>query len=91
MIDTHPADAYTFLFKGNPDWSHFYASGPEIRAYMQRTVRKWNLDDHVQFNSRVMEAIWDEDASKWRLKIDQNGLIKEEEAEILVNATGFLK
>ncbi|KAL2007466.1 hypothetical protein VTN00DRAFT_8904 [Thermoascus crustaceus] len=85
-----PAHAYTFLFEPNPDWSHFYAPGPEIRAYIQRTVRKWNLDDRVQFNSKVLEAIWDEDSGKWKLKIEQNGAIKEDEAEIFVNGAGFL-
>jgi len=39
----------------------------------------------------VTEAIWDEDSGKWKLKIDQNGEIKEDEAEIFVNGAGVLK
>lgn len=84
-------DAYTFLFEPNPNWSHFYAPGAEIRQYIHHTVRKWNLDDHVQLNSRVLEAVWDEQAGKWKLKIEQNGTVKEDEAEIFVNGAGFAK
>ncbi|PGH26724.1 hypothetical protein AJ80_01670 [Polytolypa hystricis UAMH7299] len=85
-----PAHSYTFLFEPNPDWSHFYAPGPEIQEYMKKTVKKWNLDERVQFNSKVTEAIWDEDSGRWKLKIDQNGTVTEDEAEIFVNGTGFL-
>jgi hypothetical protein len=35
--------------------------------------------------------MWDEGSGKWKLKIDQNGTLKEDEAEIFVNATGFLR
>lgn len=55
-----------------------------------RTARKWNLDERVQLNSKVIESIWDEELGKWRVKIEQNGSIIEDEAEILVNATGHL-
>ncbi|KAJ5162533.1 hypothetical protein N7492_007925 [Penicillium capsulatum] len=84
-----PAHAYTFLFEPNPDWSHFYAPGAEIRQYIHRTARKWNLDDHVQLNTRVVEAVWDEPSGKWKLKIEQNGTIQDDEAEIFINASGF--
>ncbi|KAF2139226.1 uncharacterized protein K452DRAFT_275341 [Aplosporella prunicola CBS 121167] len=85
-----PAHCYTFLFEPNPDWSHFYASGPEIQAYIKRTVRKWDLDERVQFNSKIVEAVWNEDAGKWRIKVDQAGTVKEDEADILINGAGFL-
>lgn len=42
-------------------------------------------------NSKVIESKWDEDSGKWKVKIDQNGVIKEDEAEILVNAVGLVK
>lgn len=85
------SDSYTFLFEPNPDWSSFYAPGLEIKEYIQRTVRKYNLDERVQFNSKVTEAVWHEDTGKWRFKIDQAGTIKDDEADIFVNGGGFLK
>lgn len=44
----------------------------------------------MELNSKVLEAIWDEESGKWKVKIDQNGVIKEDEAEIFVSATGNL-
>ncbi|CAI7566118.1 unnamed protein product [Penicillium palitans] len=85
-----PAHAYTFLFEPNPNWSHFYAPGPEIEEYIQRTTRKWNLDKDIQFNTRVTKTVWDDEAGKWKVEVDQGGTIMHDEADILVNASGFL-
>jgi cation diffusion facilitator CzcD-associated flavoprotein CzcO len=88
---TNRPDAYTFRFEPNPYWSHFYVSGPEIRKYVHDTVRKWGLDEHVQLNSKVTESVWDDEAGKWKVKIEQSGKVKEDEADIFVNASGILK
>lgn len=79
------------MFEPNPDWSKFYVGGPEIHAYMKKTTSKWNLDKHVQLNSKILETIWDDEVGKWRIKIDHKGMIKGDEADILVNGAGFLK
>lgn len=39
----------------------------------------------------MVEAIWDEAAGKWKVKVEQNGVIKEDEAEIFVSASGPLR
>ncbi|KAJ5197351.1 hypothetical protein N7449_007830 [Penicillium cf. viridicatum] len=83
-----PAHAYTFLFEPNPNWSHFYAPGPEIEEYIQRTTRKWSLDKDIQFNTRVTETVWDDEVGKWKVEVDQGGTIMHDEADILVNASG---
>jgi len=85
-----PAHAYTFPFEGNPDWSHFYATGPEIQAYIKATSVKYNLEKHVQCNSKVLETVWDDQVGKWKIKVDINGTIYEDEADILINGSGFL-
>ncbi len=69
----------------------FYSPAPEIEAYIKRTVRKYNLDEKVKFDSKVLETIWDEAVGKWMIKVDLNGSIIEDEADILVNGAGFLK
>ncbi|KAL1866252.1 hypothetical protein Plec18167_009092, partial [Paecilomyces lecythidis] len=85
-----PAHIYTFLFEPNPDWSSFYASGPEIWRYLKRTSDKYELARQVQFNSKLLESIWDEASGKWKLKLDQNGTIISDECDILINSSGFL-
>jgi hypothetical protein len=39
----------------------------------------------------VTEAIWNEAAGKWNLKVFQDGEEKEDECDILIDGSGFLK
>lgn len=84
-------DAYTLGFEPNPNWSQFYVDGPEIHEYIKNTAKKWSLGKHVQLKSKVLETIWDDEAGKWKIKVDVDGTVKEDEADILVNGAGFLK
>ncbi|KAJ5428866.1 hypothetical protein N7445_010320 [Penicillium cf. griseofulvum] len=85
-----PAHAYTFPFEPNPNWSHFYVPGHEIQEYVIRATRKWNLDKDIQFNTRATETVWDDELGKWKVVLDQAGTIIQDEADILVNASGIL-
>lgn len=85
-----PAHIYAFPFDPNPEWNHFYATGPEIHEYFVRTVKKWNLDRDTVFNTRVVGAHWQEDQEKWKVTVDQQGERREEFADILISAQGFL-
>ncbi|SCO78535.1 related to monooxigenase [Fusarium oxysporum] len=85
-----PAHIYTFSFEPNPNWSSFFASGPEIWEYMKKTTEKYHLDERVQFNSRVTSTIWDDADGKWKLEINQNGNTIQDEADVLINGSGIL-
>lgn len=56
-----PAHAYTYSFEPNPNWSSFYAYGPEINEYFQNFARKYDLMPFVKLNARVLKAVWQED------------------------------
>ncbi|KAG8407129.1 hypothetical protein J3458_020623 [Metarhizium acridum] len=83
-----PAHIYTFFFGPNPDWTSFYASGPEIWQYIKKTTDKYNLDEKVQFNSTVASTVWDDDKGKWLLKIQRGDQTIEDQADI--NGSGLL-
>ncbi|KAL1863245.1 hypothetical protein Plec18170_000077 [Paecilomyces lecythidis] len=86
-----PAHIYTFPFEPNPDYSCFYAGGQEIWEYVKRTTAKYHLDEHVQFNSRVISTIWDDQSGSWKVKVQrQDGVIIEDTADVLVNGSGIL-
>ncbi|KAF5003101.1 hypothetical protein FDECE_10336 [Fusarium decemcellulare] len=85
-----PAHIYTFSFEPNPDWSSFYASGPEIWEYIKRTTAKYSLDERVQFNSKVVSTVWDDRKGKWIIKVQQDEIVTQEEADIVINGSGFL-
>ena len=38
-----PSHLYSFSFAPNPDWSHTYSPQPEIRAYLERCARDFDL------------------------------------------------
>lgn len=84
-------DAYVFPFEGNPNWSRFYVNQEEIQAYIKCTAEKYNLTKYVQLNSTIKETIWDEESGKWKIKLEQGGEVKEDEADFIINASGFLK
>ncbi|OAL38186.1 hypothetical protein AYO20_02638 [Fonsecaea nubica] len=86
-----PAHIYAFPFDPNPDWSKFYADGPEILEYIQRTVKKWNLNRDIQFNTRVVALEWLEEEGKWKIRVRKDGQEERDEfADVLVSAQGFL-
>ncbi|KAF5668654.1 monooxygenase [Fusarium heterosporum] len=85
-----PAHIYTFPFEPNPEWSSFYASGAEIWSYIKRTSDKYGLAEHVQFESIVTQATWNDSSSKWSVNIQQGNEEKIDECDILIDGSGFL-
>ena len=55
-----PAHNYTYPFEPNPNWSSFYAFGPEIKQYFEDFAKKYDLMRYVKLNSKVLSATWDE-------------------------------
>lgn len=86
-----PSHSYIFPFEPNPSWSKCYVGGPEIQEYIQNTVEKYGLKDPIQFDTRLIKSIWNEDTGKWSLQLRQGGgKIISDEADILINASGIL-
>lgn len=85
-----PSHIYAFPFDPNPDWSRFYSSGEEIQAYIQNTVKKWNLDRDLQLNTKVVGAHWDEVTGKWMLTVEHDGKQREDYCDVLISAQGVL-
>ncbi|KAL9943609.1 hypothetical protein D7B24_004899 [Verticillium nonalfalfae] len=85
-----PAHIYAFPFDPNPDWSRFYASGPDILAYIKATVKKWNLDRDLHLNTKVVDAIWQEDLGQWQVTVEHEGVRRVEHCHVLISAQGVL-
>jgi cation diffusion facilitator CzcD-associated flavoprotein CzcO len=63
-----PAHLYSFSFELNPLWSHTFAPGPEIWAYLERCVDKYDLRRHVVFQQTVKSARLDAAQATWRIE-----------------------
>ncbi|KAK4942614.1 hypothetical protein LTR10_017743 [Elasticomyces elasticus] len=85
-----PSHIYAFPFDPNPDWGHFYSTGQEIQAYIKHTVKKWNLDRDMQLNTKVKGAYWQDDLGQWKVTVEHEGQHRDEYADIIVAAQGFL-
>lgn len=67
----------------------------DIWAYLDRVCRVFGLRKYMRFNVEVVEARWDEDAAKWRIKarrLSEDHTIEEFEdsCDVLLYATGLL-
>lgn len=84
-------DSYVFPFEPNPSWSKFYVGGAEIQKYILETTEKYGLKEKIIFNTELCESTWEEQDGKWKLKLKNNGCFFQDEADILINATGVLR
>ena len=82
---------YSFSFRPNNDWSHYFAKRDEIYQYLQETVDHYGIREHMQFDTEVIEMQFDEAASRWRLKTrhatDGEGKL---ECNVAISAVGLI-
>lgn len=68
-------------------WSQRYAPQPEIRRYMNFVADKLDLRKHMQFNTRVATATYDEELKLWTLTTDRGDSLQ---CRFCIMATGVL-
>ena len=82
-----PSVLYSFSFAQKHDWSKAYGTQQELLEYMRSVVKKFNLNQHIQFNTEVKSVEYDADYCKWKLLL-ANG--KKHECNILIPCIGGL-
>lgn len=80
-----PSHAYTYSFEPNPDWSSEMPAGPEIRAYFERTARKYGVDSTIAFDEEVVECAFRE--GQWHIATRRG---TRDTADVVIAATGIL-
>lgn len=80
-----PAHTYSYSFAHNPDWSSYFAPGPEIREYFQSVADSTGVSQHVVLNAEVEKCQWLD--GQWHVYL-KNGTT--DKADVLVAATGVL-
>jgi len=84
-VDTH-SHLYSYSFT-HPDWSRTHARQPELQKYLEGVVDEFDLRRHFQFGVSVDEAVWDDAAHTWSLRLG-DGTTRT--ADVLISAVGFL-
>src|SRR5690349_13429874 len=69
-----PAQAYQFSFELNPDWSRVFASGSEVKRYIDHCADAYDIRRFIRLDSEVKARVWDEDAHLWRLELPSGEL-----------------
>ncbi|BDD58024.1 hypothetical protein MPDQ_008125 [Monascus purpureus] len=68
-------------------WKHNYAVQPELQAYFQEVARKHDLYPHIQFNTEVQAATWDDEKNLWHVKLSTGETLT---VRYIVAAVGIL-
>lgn len=88
-----PAHAYSYSWEGNPRWSRAYVGATELYEYYKLRASQYGVNEFVRLNHRITSANWDEEKGKWVIDITDTttSISIKEDADILINAAGFLK
>ncbi|KAK7433035.1 hypothetical protein QQZ08_000508 [Neonectria magnoliae] len=98
-IEKHAPNVEHVIYEKNPEvggtWEDFYSSSEYLRRYINRVVDKLDLKKYIIFNSRVLEARFNEERGIRNLKIEQtlaNGMEKivDDDCDLLLGAVGIL-
>jgi cation diffusion facilitator CzcD-associated flavoprotein CzcO len=81
-----PSHLYSFSFAPNPDWSRTYSPRREIWDYLRHCAVLYGIIPHIQFNTEVRDAAWDEVDQRWRITTSKGMLT----ADIFVLGNGPL-
>ena len=82
-----PSHVYSFSFEPNPDWSRMYAGSGEIQSYLLGCVEKHGLRHHLELDTSIVEARWDDGRAVWTLVTSRGERV---EARVVVSGVGGL-
>src|SRR2546430_4856894 len=61
-----PSHLYSYSFAPNPDWSHRFSPGAEIRAYFEEVARRYGVDQRIHFGAEVARCEFRD--RRWQLE-----------------------
>jgi cation diffusion facilitator CzcD-associated flavoprotein CzcO len=76
---------YQLSFAPNPDWSRFFAPGPEIHQYLRDAATRLNLYPRLRTGAEVVRQQWDDASGLWRLSIRDQPQVT---ARFLISSVG---
>lgn len=84
------SNLYSFSFFPNPNWSQSYSNGNEIYDYLLAVISKYRIREHIEFDSEVVEALFNVESGLWNIKIKKGNSLKHVTANVLISAVGQL-
>lgn len=68
-------------------WSHHYVKQPDVLKYLEHVIERHGLRKHMQFDTELVGADWDDDAGVWRVEVSTGEIFV---VKYLVTALGLL-
>ena len=69
------------------EWTERYAAQPEIEQYANHVADRFQLREKIQFETRVVSAIFDEATGRWTVTTDRGDVVS---AQYCIMATGLI-
>ena len=80
-----PSHLYSYSFAPNPEWSHRFSAGSEIRAYFARVAHDHGLDQYTRYREGVVSCRFAD--GRWQLETEGGN---HDEVDVVIAATGVL-
>ena len=80
-----PSHIYSYAFEPNPDWSHRFSPGAEIREYFEGVARKYGVLQRIVFGEEV-ETL-DFSGGRWQVGFKSG---RRDAGDVVIAATGVL-
>ncbi len=82
---------YCYSFEPADHWSEYFCQQPELRAYFERVLGKYELGSHCRFSTEVLDARWDEEGERWAVRVrSSDGAEETLHARFVISAVGSL-
>jgi cation diffusion facilitator CzcD-associated flavoprotein CzcO len=81
-----PSHLYSYSFAPNPDWSHTFSPGTEIREYLESVARRHGVDTRICYGTEVTRLEFGLDG-RWAIETSGGG---RDEADVVIAASGVL-
>ena len=87
------SESYTYGYSFSEEllqewhWKELYSGQPENERYLNYVADKFDLRRHIRFNSRVASCVYDEEANRWELTMDDGHKAR---GQFLITAVGLL-
>src|SRR4051812_37318725 len=85
-----PNHFYSYSFRPNPDWSHYYARQHELFDYIGECAKEHDVLRHVRFGTEVVSAAFDDDRGAWSVSLRDGDGTSVVEVNVLISAVGML-
>ena len=89
-VDT-PNHFYSYSFRMEPNWDHYFARGDEIQRYIETCYAEMGIADHVRFEQEVISTVWDNEKAEWQVRVRRkDGSTYEGSYNAVISAAGLL-